>query len=69
VENIPGVENIPADAFSRLVKPHVSKISALNVITEEGMSPVQPGSVEEHGAADIALRSALEEVSMDIGQG
>jgi hypothetical protein len=69
IDHIPGVDNIPADAFSRLVKPHVSKVSALNVITEEEAVPVQPGSAEEHGAADIALRSALEVDLMDTEQG
>jgi hypothetical protein len=52
-----------------LVKPHISKVSTLNFITEEEIVPAQPRSVEEHGAADIALRSALEEGPMDIEQG
>jgi hypothetical protein len=69
IDHIPGVENIPADAFLRLVRPHVSKTSALKVITEEEMVPVQLRSVKKHGAADIALRSALEEGPMDTDRG
>jgi hypothetical protein len=42
IDHIPGVDNMPAEAFSRLVKPHINKVSALNVITEEEVVPVQP---------------------------
>ena len=57
IDHIPGAENIPADAFSRQVKPHVSKSHQLNIITEEEVVPAQTGPIDEHDAVDIALHS------------
>jgi hypothetical protein len=61
INHIP--ENISADAFSRLVKPHVCKSHQLNtiIITEEEVFPAQTGSIDEHDAAGIALHSVREE--------
>jgi hypothetical protein len=36
IEYIPGVDNIPADAFSRLIKPHGARTVQLNVLTRIG---------------------------------
>jgi hypothetical protein len=36
IEHIPGVENIPADVFSRLIKSHEARTVQLNVITRSG---------------------------------
>jgi hypothetical protein len=62
INHIPGAENIAADAFSQLVKPHVSKSHQLNIITEEEVVPAQTGPIDKHDAAGIALRSVREEV-------
>jgi hypothetical protein len=59
-QSYPGTENIPADAFSRLVKPHVSKSHQLNIITEEEVVPAQTGPIDEHDAVGIALNSVRE---------
>ena len=39
IEHIPGVDNIPADAFSRLVEPHVGKTVQLNALTRSQGGP------------------------------
>ena len=36
IEHIPGVENIPADVFSRLIKPFEARTVMLNVLTRSG---------------------------------
>jgi hypothetical protein len=36
IEHIPGVENIPADVFSRLIKPYEVRTVLLNVLTGSG---------------------------------
>jgi hypothetical protein len=65
IEHIPGVENIPADVFSRLIKPFEARTVMLNVLTRsgrgEGNEVGQGGPTEGSGAITTILQTVLEE--------
>jgi hypothetical protein len=65
IEHIPGVENIPADVFPRLIKPHEARTVRLNVLTRsgrgEGNDVGRGGPTEGSGAITTILHNVPEE--------
>jgi hypothetical protein len=65
IEHIPGVENISADVFSRLIKPYEARTVLLNVLTRRGRGGGnkvgQKGLTEGSGAITTILHNVSEE--------
>jgi hypothetical protein len=64
IEHIPGVDNIPADVFSRLIKPYEARTVLLNVLKRsgrgEGNDVRQGRPTEGSGAITTILRNVPE---------